>query len=388
MKTKQKIRILYGLEAASGGALKHLTYLVMHLDKTQFEISVIISPHRADTRKTDIDKLKQSGARVIEIAMERSFNLLKDGQAICKVIRHLGKNKYDIIHAHSSKAGFVCRIAAWLTSRAQVIYTPHCFYFSGQTGRKKWLYSRVEKLLGKITAYIIVSDNEKEEALQHRIVPSEKVININNAINFDEYSLKKSRDSIKSQWGIPEQSVVIGTVGRLTRQKDLETFIYTAGEVVKSYKNAVFLIVGDGELKEELSDLICKHQLENKVIITGYHDEVSDVFNIMDVFVSTSLWEGIPYVILEAMWFKKPVVASDLGYNGLVYDKENGFLVKAGQYKDFAEIIKALLKNEGLRIEIGNKGHMLVNKKFDFESFIRGHENFYSNITGRYKLRE
>ena len=383
MKTKQKIRILYGLEAASGGALKHLIYLVTYLDKTHFEISVIISPNRPDTKKSEIEKLKQSGVNVIEINMGRSFNLVKDMYAIYKVYRNLKNSKYDIVHAHSSKAGFVFRMAAWLNGNSAVVYTPHCFYFSGQTGLKRQFYCMVEKIMGRITSFIIVSNNENDEALQYNIVRPEKVININNAIKFEEYNLKKEVRSIKDRLGIMEQSYVIGAVGRLTHQKDLVTYIYTAKEVVKEYKNVVFLIVGDGELKEQLSDLICKHQLEDKVMITGYHNEISDVFNIMDVFVSTSLWEGLPYVLLEAMWFKKPVVASDLGYNGLVYDKENGFLVKAGQYKDFAKIIKALLENERLRIEIGNNGHMLVNRKYDFESFIKGHELFYSKIAGR-----
>lgn len=379
---KGKTRILYGLEAAGGGALKHLTYLVTHLDKEQFDITVILSPNRPDRIDSEIEKLEQSGTRIIEMNMRREFHLFRELLLIFKLYRHLRQHRYDIIHAHSSKAGFTFRIAAWLGRRAAVVYTPHCFYFQGKRGTRKWFYARVEKWLGRITSYLVVSNNERDYALQYRIATEEKLVTINNAIDFIEYDSREQSGQIRARLGIGEDSIVIGSVGRLTQQKDLVTYIHAAREVLREHNNVVFLIAGDGELKEELQKLIEDLNLQHKVLIIGHYSNISDIYAVIDIFVSTSLWEGMPYVILEAMWFKKPVVASDLGYRGLLHDKENGFLVKAGDYVGFAEIIKVLLRNNNLMKEMGEKGHSLVNTHFNFENFIRQHETFYKRLAG------
>lgn len=378
----RKISILYGLEAAGGGALKHLTYLVTHLDKETFDITVILSPNRPDRIDSEIEKLRQSGARFMEMSMRRQFNLFKDLFLIYRIYRHLRRNRYDIIHAHSSKAGFTFRLAAWLNGSASAVYTPHCFYFQGKKGIRRWFYSRVEQWLAKITSYLVVSNNEREYALQYGIATEEKLITINNAIDFIEYDSRAQSEQIRKKFGIAEDSIVIGSVGRLTEQKDLVTYIYAAREVVKEHGNVIFLVAGDGELKEELQNLIAALHLQSKVLIIGHYGNISDIYAVIDIFVSTSLWEGMPYVILEAMWFKKPVVASDLGYKGLLHDKENGFLVKAGDYTGFAEIIKILLRNNNLMREMGEKGHSLVNTHFNFASFIRQHESFYKDLAG------
>lgn len=383
MKKENKISILYGLEAAAGGALKHLSYLVTHLDKACFEVTVILSPNRPDCKQIEIEKLQRSGIRIIQMGMVRAFSPFKDLLAIYKLFRLMRKSNYDIIHAHSSKAGFIFRIAAWLKGGAPVIYTPHCFYFQSKTGVAKIFYCWVEKLLGFITSYLVVSNDEKDHALQYNIVPANKIININNAIKFNEYCFRQRKDTIRHKLKIPDDSIVIGSISRLTEQKDLVTYIHAAKEVTRDQSNVVFLIVGEGELHNRLQQLIHDLQLQDKVLITGHYNDISDIFPIIDIFVSTSLWEGLPYVMLEAMWFKKPIVASNLGYKGLVYNEENGFLVKAGDYKVFADNIKRLLKNRDLIKQMGEKGHLLVNKHFNFENFIRQHENFYKRIVRR-----
>jgi glycosyltransferase involved in cell wall biosynthesis len=383
MKNRKKISILYGLEAAGGGALKHLTYLVTHLDKELFDITVILSPNRPDRIDSEIDKLKQSGARIMELSMKREFSLFLDLRLVYRIYRHLRRHRYDIIHAHSSKAGFTFRVAAWLSGGASVVYTPHCFYFQGKKGISRWFYSRVEKWLGRITSYLVVSNNERDYALQYGIAAEKKLVTINNAIDFIEYDSREQSGQIRAKLGIDEKSIIIGSVGRLTEQKDLVTYIYAAREVLKEHRNVVFLIAGDGELKDELQKLIEELRLQDKVLIIGHYSNISDIYAVIDIFVSTSLWEGMPYVILEAMWFKKPVVASDLGYRGLLHDKENGFLVKAGDYTGFAEIIKVLLRNNNLIREMGEKGHSLVNTHFNFANFIRDHELFYKKLTDK-----
>lgn len=379
----KKIKILYGLEAADAGALKHLTYLVTHLDKDLFDVSVILSPKRSGRVNIDIDKMQNHGATVIRLPMERSIHVIKDILALYHIYVHVFKNNYDIVHAHSSKAGVLFRVAAWLNGGSVTLYTPHCFYFQSKTGFTRKFFSWIERLMSKITTRLIVSNNERFSAIHNDIAPPEKIININNAISFDDYHQKTKPDDIKRKFKIPSENIIIGAIGRLTEQKDWVTYIQTAYETIKEHQNITFLIVGEGELQNDLKQLINKLDLENHILITGHIDDISEVYSIIDIFVSTSLWEGLPYVILEAMWFKKPIIASNLGYAGVLYNKENSLLVKHGSPHEIAAAIIELLNDKELIKEMGEKSHQLINSHFRFENFIKLHEQLYKLLTNR-----
>jgi glycosyltransferase involved in cell wall biosynthesis len=377
----KKIRILYGLEAADSGALKHLTYLATNLDQAIFEIIVVLSVRRSgEFAYRHIRQMRKLKIEVVVIPMERSIHLWKDFVSFVAIFRHLAKNRYDIVHAHSSKAGVLFRMAAWIARVPSIVYTPHCFYFQGKVGIKKTFYSAVEKCMGVITDYIIVSNNERDAAIQCKIAALEKLLNINNAIDFDEYNANRRKDILKAAMGLQENALVIGAIGRLVEQKDWLTYIYAATETIAHFPETVFLIVGEGELREFLQDTIDFLGMTNKIIITGYYEQIDEIYSVIDIFVSTSLWEGLPYVLLEAMWFKKPVITTDLGYSDLIQERENGFLVTVKDYLSLAERIGQLIQDQPLRQHMGENGYQLVSKQFTFEKFVRSHERVYSQL--------
>lgn len=183
----RKLKILYGLEAVGGGALKHLVYLATNLDHTIFEITIILSEPRNESIDSQIDSLKKSGANLIMLNMCRNINLFKDLWVLLKLIALIFKGKYDIVHAHSSKAGGLFRFAAYLCNIPAIYYTPHCFYFQGKSGLKKIKFVWLEKILAKLTTMLIVSESERKAAIENKITNNSKILNINNAIDFDEY---------------------------------------------------------------------------------------------------------------------------------------------------------------------------------------------------------
>jgi hypothetical protein len=124
----EKCRLLYGLEASDGGSLKHLVYLIYNLDKNLFDITVILSDRRSNRIYGVIEKLKKAGVKVIVVPMERRISLFRDTVSFITIYRHIAGNRYDIVHAHSSKAGALFGLAAWLNRVPCIIYTPHCFY--------------------------------------------------------------------------------------------------------------------------------------------------------------------------------------------------------------------------------------------------------------------
>jgi glycosyltransferase involved in cell wall biosynthesis len=371
-----KIKILYGLEAAGGGALKHLVYLVTNLSGKDFDITVILSNKRSENIENEIWKMKYYGINVILMPIKRNIHIY-DLIILIKLFFHIRGSKYDIIHAHSSKAGILFRITAWLNNVPKIYYTPHCFYFQGKRGIKKWLFIIPEKILGLITSGVIVSDGEKRAMLTYNIVPERRIININNAIDFDEYALSKEIKKTKEKFGIKDDHAVVGAIGRLVHQKDWKTYIFAANEVVKKYSNVVFLIIGTGDLLLQIKKTINELNLEKKIILTGYMKDIYKVYGMIDVYVNTSLWEGLPYVFLEAMKYKIPIVATATGNEATIIHEETGFISPIKDYKAIADKIILLIQNKKLALEMGLKGNKWLTQKYSFELFIQQHEMIY-----------
>jgi glycosyltransferase involved in cell wall biosynthesis len=372
-----KTKILYGLEASGGGALKHVVYLVTKINASDFDITVILSNSRKQDISDEIRKMEKAGAKILLFPMCRNIHPIKDFLLFMRVFLHIKKNNYDIVHAHSSKAGGLFRPAAWLCNVSSICYTPHCFYFQGKTGIRKFIYLIIEKLLCKISTCIIVSEGEKKEIIKNKMTSTSKVVNINNAIDFDEYKQYKEITQTKKHLGIPNESFVTGAIGRLVPQKDWNTYIYAANEVLKTHPNTIFLIVGEGELQSEIQNLIMKLHIKEKIILTGYFHEVNKIYGIIDVFVNTSLWEGLPYVFLEAMKYQKPIISTNTGNDTTIIHEENGFISPLKDYHDIANKITMLIEDKQMLVSMGKKGIELLTQKYSFKLFINKHEELY-----------
>ncbi|PCH91668.1 MAG: hypothetical protein COB85_08840 [Bacteroidetes bacterium] len=377
-----QIKILFGLEATEGGAAKHLTYLATNLRKELFDITVIVSHHRSVLFKSDVLRMQARGVRVINIPMQRNINPLNDLYALVKIYYHIKNEKYDIVHAHSSKAGILFRVAAFLNRRPAIAYTPHCFYFQAYVGYFKFFYLYIEKLVAKFTDSIItVSSSEKDIAIREGIASVETIECIVNAIDLNEYHQLQESTAIRQNYNITSTGPIIASIGRLTRQKDLLTYIHAAQVVLKTYPDAVFLIVGKGELHNKLRKTIDDLNLEQQVILTGEVKDIHQIYNIIDLLVNTSLWEGLPYVILEAMLFKRPVVATKVsGNQDIVIDGKTGYLAPQKNYELVAKAIEKILSNKSLANEMGKEGHKTLKKKFIFDNFISAHESLYKGL--------
>jgi glycosyltransferase involved in cell wall biosynthesis len=375
----KRIKLLYGLEAAGGGALKHVVYLATRLNKKVFDITVILSDSRGEDLTEPVKKMKDAGAKVSLIPMSRNVNPIQDLQVLFKLVFLIRKEKFDLVHAHSSKAGALFRLAAFVCRVQRIYYTPHCFYFQGKTGFKKTCFVLLEKLLGTMTTGVIVSENEQQSAIQNKVITDSKLININNAIDFDDYRQNHEIEHTKTALGIHPKAFIVGSVGRLVPQKDWETYVYAAKEVLKFYPQTVFLIVGEGELHTKIQKLIFQLNLERKVLITGYVKEIYKIYGMIDLFVNTSLWEGLPYVFLEAMRYRKPIVATDTGNKTVILDQENGFICAQKDYQGIAEKIISLVRDRKMAEQMGEKGRWMVCDKYSFKVFIQQHERLYLN---------
>jgi len=179
-----KIKILYALESAGGGTLKHVVYLATRLDKNKFDVTVVLPDenYEKDTPAA-VSVLRKCGVQVDIIPMVKWFSPINDIHIFLKTGSYLKNRRFDIVHAHSSKAGVLFRLAARWIRVPVVVYTPHCFHFTAHSGIKKWFYAGIERMLAKITDCVVISGTEQSALQKERIKPLREISVIDNAID-------------------------------------------------------------------------------------------------------------------------------------------------------------------------------------------------------------
>ncbi len=263
-----------------------------------------------------------------------------DPRAMLQIRKFIKGKRIDLIHCHGYKANFYALMAASFT-RLPLITTCHNWIGSGF---KMKFYERLDKIiLRRFNKIIAVSDEIKEEILDSRI-PKSKVSVINNGIDLSRFKgIRKT--NIREEFKIAPRNKIVGTIGRLTKEKGHIYLLQVAKEVSKKFLDTTFLIVGDGILREKLMEQAKAMGLEDKVIFTGFRKDIPEILSLMDVFVLPSLIEGLPMVLLEAMAARKPIVATSVGEIPKILEQGKlGVLVKPKDVRALADAIISILR--------------------------------------------
>jgi len=285
-------------------------------------------------------------------------------RAFFALIKILRNERPDIVHTHTSKAGILGRWAAFFVRVPVIIHTPHGHVFWGYFGKLK---TRIFILLEKISALvtdrlIMLTEQEKNDHLHFHIAPENKFSVVHSGINLDEFS-NTSVDpaSMKRRLGVPEDNLIVGTVGRLTSIKGHRYLIEAARKIAGSRPDTTFVILGDGELLDELKNMVTRSDIEENIKFLGWRSDVAEVMSTFDIFALPSLNEGMGRVLVEAMALGRPIVASNIGgIPDLVVDGENGYLVPVGDVESLAARIRKLLDDPEKREEMGECGKKIA----------------------------
>jgi len=371
------IKILYILEATSGGTQKHVIDIAKKIDKSEFQLDIIYS---TDRNKNFVQESKSIFNKTYGLPIRRSASFT-DISNILKMKKIIKENKYDIVHCHSTKAGFVGRLAAFVSRHPNVIYSPHGFMFcDNRILMKRFLYLQMEKYMGYLTQKVIaVSGSEKELALQHNIVPKNKIITLFNSIDPSDYDdftyINKIPEKIKN-WS----EIILGTVGRLYYQKDPITLIKSFKIINDRFPNTKLVIVGDGPLEEVCTKLINKLGLSSKIDLAGYQRNSKAYYKIFDIFMLSSHYEGLPYSLLEAMSMGIPSVGTNVvGIKDLIINGRTGYLAEEEDFEGLADSVINLLSNPQLLSEFSENAKKITRENFNFNNGIKEYEEFYSN---------
>lgn len=361
-----------------GGAQKHLLTLIKNLDRERYNIFLF-------TASRGLLVLEALSIKDIEIKrslfLERPINIIKDLLALCEICIFIKRRKIDIIHTHSSKAGILGRLAGKLLRVKIIIHTVHGWSFNDyQPLWLKGLFIWLERIASKFSdAIIVVSIYDREKGLSNRIGRNNKYVLIRYGIDYSQFEKKDSfsRNRLKINNG----DLVVGMVACFKSQKCPEDFVKLASLVIGTIRNVKFLLIGDGPLRKNVESLISKYNLKRDVILLGWQNDIPNLLSAIDVFVLTSLWEGLPISVLEAMVSYKPVVATDTGgIREIVIDSKTGFLVSVHNIKEMSGRLSLLLNDGSLRVEMGNNARVHLGSYFSIENMIRDTQGLYNSL--------
>jgi len=307
--------------------------------------------------------------------------------ALVKIWKILRKEKVDIVHTHSSKAGILGRWAAYFAGVACRIHTFHGFGFNDyQAGIVRNAFIWAERLTAPVTSmFVAVSHENMRKALGNGIGRKEKYAVIRAGVKIKDFSgLKIDIAKKKQELKIPAASPVIGMIACFKPQKAPLDFVIMAKEVARIFEDARFLLVGDGELRSNIEELRERLDLKDNLTLTGWRTDVPEIMQVIDIVVLTSLWEGLPCVFAQAMAASKPVVATDVdGAREVIEDGVNGFLLPPHRPKDMAERVVELVRDGERAKRMGRKGKEKLKSEFDIDTMVKDIEGLYENAEKR-----
>lgn len=305
------------------------------------------------------------------IPIERSPFKKENIKAYKELKNIINENNYDIIHVHTPLAGVLARIAARAARKrsTKVIYTAHGFHFCKGAPLLNWIvYYPIERLLSHYTDSLITINNEDYNlAVKHKF-KAKNIYHVHgigvNSIRFSPVQ-EIEKGNLREKHGYKKEDYILIYVAELNKNKNQEILIRAVSEIKKEVSNIRLLLIGDGILREQYKALSEKLKVEKNVEFLGFRKDVDELIKLSDIAVGSSLREGLPVNIMEAMACGKPVVASDnRGHRELVKNNHNGFIVEYGDEQGFTKRICELYYSKQLRDYFGNNS-VLEFKKYD-----------------------
>lgn len=258
-------------------------------------------------------------------------------------------NDYEIIHCHTPVAGVLTRLASRKARKngSKVFYTAHGFHFYKGAPKLNWIiYYPIEKICARWTDCLITINSEDFERAKRKFKKCKRIEFVHgvgmNAARFDKELTAEEKTEFRKSLGIKEDDIVFSYVAELNKNKNQILLINTMKELKKDKENIKLLLVGDGPLYNYYEEIIKKENLQNNVVLLGKRKDVNEILSITDIYLASSLREGLPVNIMEAMYKGLPIIATDnRGHRDLIKNNENGIISKI-PYEICANINKIL----------------------------------------------
>jgi len=362
-------KILYFItQSEFGGAQRYVFDLANNL-KGDFQIAVAMGEQGKDGKLAKI-LTKNNIEYFIIPSLKRNISPINDILALKKIIKLAKNYRPDIIHLNSSKISILGSLASLFT-KTKVVYTVHGWVFNEPLPAwLKYFYLYAEKLTARFKNKIIcVSEYDKRVALKYKIAPENKLVTIHNGLTPMDFYNKIEAQKILH---LNSSDLIIGSIGNLYKTKGFTYLVEAANILISKNKiSATFIIIGDGSERKNLESLIKKYNLENNFILTGQIDEAAKLLRAFDIYVCSSVKEGLPYSILEAMQAELPIITTDVGgIPEMIENEKTGLLAKPINAQNLADNLQKLIVDKNLAAELSKNAKQIVNQNFSLEKMI------------------
>lgn len=363
----------------SGGAKTHLFSLLDKLkDRATVRVACLIDG-------VFFQELQERNVDNVLFQQKNRFDL----SVVNKIAKMINDEKFDVFHVHGARANFVAEFVMKKINIPTVTTVHSDYLLDFDEPVKKLVFTNLNKrALAKIPYRIAVSDNFKDMLIE-RGFRANSIYTVYNGMDFSlvprEIMSKEEYAKLHGFEYNPEKTY-IGIAARFDVVKGVDIFIKAAGEVLKRFKNAEFLIAGDGAEKEKLTELAKETGFAEKIRFLGYENNIYAFWNIIDINCLTSLCESFPYSMLEGAALGKPMVASRVGgIPSFIIDGETGFLFESGNYAEMAERLAEMLEDSSVREEMGRNIQKRATSLFSNDKFADDHIGIYKSIVKDYK---
>ena len=384
---ERKIKVAHIIaRMITGGADENTLFTVQGLNKDKYEVDLIIGE---EFDKDILNKVKNNNFNIIQVkGLKWKLNFLYDPIIVLKLIKLLGKNHYDIVHTHTTKAGILGRIASHITGVPVIIHGLHGSTFQAfNSGLLNWLLFLFERLTGRFTdAYISVSKVLSETYIEKGIGKKDNHYTVYSGMELSKFYHARDKINYKEKYeelGINVGEFLIGNVARLETRKGHKFLLDAFKNVVKEQKDGhvKLLIIGEGNKRKYLENYVEELNLGDKVIFTGYREDVEELMALMDIFVLTSLREGLPRVLVQAAAVGMPSVAFNVdGVPEIIKDNYNGFLVKVKDVEQLENRIVKYMNNKELVLLHGRNGREFIENKWSIKGMVDRIDKIYQNL--------
>lgn len=377
MKRYKILRIITNSEAEPGGAANHVYQLSSRLNSV-FETMVVCGTGRRLVRR-----LKKARVPVLTLPlMKRSPSPLLDIACACELRRIIKEGKFDIVAAHSTKAGLLGRLAAAIAGVPLVIFTAHGFSFNEPSGTvKRRLMLWQERLGARLGDHIIaVSEYDRRSALAEKVCDKDEITTIHNGIDMARLGLENG--PTKEKLGFSATDRVVGTIANFYPNKGLGYFIDAFEVVSREVRNAHAVIIGDGPTMPAVRARAESKGLAKRIRFLGYRDDAARFLHAFDVFALSSVKEGFPWALLEAMALAKPIAATSVGGVSEMVG-ETALLVPPRDSASLGSAIHGLLTERDRALCMGAATRERVARNFTIERMIQKTEDLYLNLLER-----
>lgn len=376
MANSRKINVMQcrSTYTTGGGPDKTVLLVAERANPEKFNVIIMYMRGAHDNDFQIAKWARDKGLTVHEVLEHGKF----DFDNLRQINRLIRDYKIDIFHARDYKTCVVGFLLGLINPRMKLVFTAHGWIISGA---KLKLYTWLNLFSLKRYDRIIAVSKATKQIMVDSGIDANKIDLVYNAIDVDLWRRDKVASSFRSELQVPDTGKLVGVVGRLSAEKGIDTTLQVAQKVIMARPDTYFVLVGDGPVRQDVEKSILELGLSKNVFLVGFRKDALNIYAGLDLFLSTSLTEGTPNTVLEALAMEVPVVHTAVGgVPEIIEDGVDGILCKVGDVEGIAQIVLSVLNDEERAGQLRERGRQSACSRFSFTARMNAIESFYEQV--------